>query len=369
MPYYIRMNGSSMKVLIEQNGEIIHQKECPVGEQLLDFVYYDLKKINEFLDHIYTLVVHTRDRNVDTQLKKMDEKNIYLRFFAEQLADVLMHSNINVKESFEIFCARYPQEVALLKQNEYFSKVTYKTAGKAFLIGVFSSHVFGIQQFLREQLEFCMNSTGDKTYNDLTPSQRLYVYEQWRKAQGEQPLYFDSDSFSSRLVMDKVVDIPDNLSIQEIAARVRKANPNITEMAMLENGYALMRYELMKMVILGVPIKICAHCRRYFIPEGRIDAEYCSRPLADQPEKTCQSVGAMLKHQDKVKGDPIYQEYTKAYKRLNSRVRTRNMTQADFLAWSDEAREKRDQCLAGKLEQKEFFEWLNQDRKYKKADS
>ena len=31
----------------------------------------------------------------------------------------------------------------------------------------------------------------------------------------------------------------------------------------------------------------------FFIPDGRSDTEYCSRPLSDQPEKTCQDIGAM----------------------------------------------------------------------------
>jgi len=60
--------------------------------------------------------------------------------------------------------------------------------------------------------------------------------------------------------------------------------------------------------------------------------------LADQPKKTCQDIGAMVRMQNKIRNDPIFMEYNKAYKRNNSRVRMGKMSQPDFLEWSDEAR-------------------------------
>ena len=42
------------------------------------------------------------------------------------------------------------------------------------------------------------------------------------------------------------------------------------------------------------------------------------------------------------------------------------ITQTEFLEWSDEARDKRDMCIAGKMDKDYFFEWVNKDRKYKK---
>jgi hypothetical protein len=44
------------------------------------------------------------------------------------------------------------------------------------------------------------------------------------------------------------------------------------------------------------------------------------------------------------------------------------MTQAEFLEWSDEARKKRDQCIAGMMSKDEFVKWVNNDRLYKKRD-
>jgi len=90
----------------------------------------------------------------------------------------------------------------------------------------------------------------------------------------------------------------------------------------------------MKIIIQGNVVEICAHCGRYFIPDGGSDMEYCPQPLADQPEKTCQDIGEMVRMQNKIRNDPIFREYSKAYKRNNSRVRMGKMSQSEFLQWS-----------------------------------
>ena len=139
-------------------------------------------------------------------------------------------------------------------------------------------------------------------------------------------------------------------------------------MTVLDTGWALMRYELMKMITQGIQVKACANCQRYFVPDGRSDMEYCNRPLDGQPNKTCQTEGALIRHQNKIKTVPVFYEYRKAYKRYNSRTRTGSMKQSDFFEWSEQAQKKRDQCLAGKLSFEDFLDWLNKDRIYKKRN-
>ena len=251
-------------------------------------------------------------------------------------------------------------------QNDKFKNVSYRTASKAFLIGVFSVHALGMQSFMKQQLEFCVEGANDEQYQKLSPIERLYIYEQWRKSKGEQPLYFETDTFSSRLVISEQISTDGDFSIEELADRLKKQKPQIAEMTVLPTGWALMRFELMKMISQGVPIKKCANCGRYFILDGRSDIAYCPRPLADQPGKTCQDVGALNKYMDKVHADPIRKEFHKAYKRNHSRVRVGTMTQIEFLEWSDKARDNRDQCIAGVMSKDEFMERVNMDRRYKK---
>ena len=346
MAYYVRMSNNKMEVLIEGQNQLRRQREVVVGQQLLDFIYYDLTKLNEALDHAYSLAVHAKNPNFESIFKRLDMQNIYLHFFVELLLDTIFHEKSNTKAGFEALRKQYPHEVVFLEQSsDKFKSVSYRTVSKAFIIGVFSVHALGMQTFMKQQLEFCVDGAGDEQYQQLSPTERLYIYEQWRKSKGEQPLYFETDTFSSRLVISEEISTDGGFSMEELADKLKKQKPKIAEMTVLPNGWALMRFELMKMVSLDVPIRKCANCGRYFI-------------LAD--------VGALNKYMDKVHANPIRKEFHKAYKRNHSRVRVGTMTQSEFLEWSDEAREKRDQCIAGVLSKDEFMEWVNNDRRYAK---
>ncbi len=369
MAYYARMSENKMEVLIEGQNQLRRQREFVIGQQLLDFIYYDLKKLNEALDHAYSLAVHAKNPSFEGILSRLDMQNIYLRFFVELLLDIIFHGKPNTKADFDALRNQFPQEVAFLEQSsDRFKNVSYRTISKPFLIGVFSVHALGMQSFMKQQMEFCMDGANDEDYKQLSPVERLYIYEQWRKSKGEQPLYFETNTFFSRLVISDEISTDGKFSIDELADKMKKQKPQIAEMTVLPTGWALMRFELMKMISQNVPVKMCANCGRFFILDGRSDIAYCSRLLADQPGKTCQDVGALNKYMDKVHTDPIRKEFHKAYKRNHSRVRVGTMTQAEFLEWSDEARIKRDQCISGAIEKDEFMEWVNGDRLYKKRD-
>ena len=364
MSYYARISDNKIQVLIEGQNGLRSQREALIGEQLLDFVYYDLTKLNRALDQAYSFAYHVKDSDFEWILKKLDIQNIYLRFFVELLLNAIHYDKPNAKAGFEKLCKQYPQEVEFLKQNEKFKNVTHRTISKPFLIGVFSSHALCMQSFMKQQLEFCLEGSNDEKYMKLKPIERLYIYEQWRKSNGEQPLYFEVDTFSSQLVISEEIQIEGDFSIEELANKLKKHKPQIAEMTVLSTGWALMRFELMKMITQEVFIKRCANCKRYFILDGRTDVEYCSRPITDQQEKACKDIGALNKYMDKVKANPIRKEYHRAYKRNHSRLRVGTMSQTEFLEWSDVAQEKRDQCLAGEIDKDEFMEWINQDRKY-----
>jgi len=123
----------------------------------------------------------------------------------------------------------------------------------------------------------------------------------------------------------------------------------------------LFRFEFIKMVEHEIFIKKCKNCERFFIPMRRVDAEYCNRIFGDT-QKRCNEIGAMLRYEKKVAENPIWEAYKKAYRRLNSRTRAKKMTQGEFMAWSDEAAKKRDECLADRLLFEEFIAWLEQGR-------
>ena len=123
----------------------------------------------------------------------------------------------------------------------------------------------------------------------------------------------------------------------------------------------LYRFEFIKMIEHDIFIKKCKNCERFFIPKRRADTEYCDR-IFGETGRRCSEVGATLRYEKKVASNPILDAHKKAYRRLNSRTRNKKMTQAEFIAWADEAAKKRDACLTGELGFDEFIAWLEQGR-------
>jgi len=141
--------------------------------------------------------------------------------------------------------------------------------------------------------------------------------------------------------------------------------PEIVELYEVDTIKDLLRFEFVKMIEQDIFIKKCKNCERFFIPKRRADAEYCDRIYGDS-QRRCSEIGATLRYERKVAGNPILEAYSKAYKRFNSRTRAKKMTQVEFLAWSEQARKLRDECMAGTLSFDEFAEWLEQGRIRKK---
>ena len=137
--------------------------------------------------------------------------------------------------------------------------------------------------------------------------------------------------------------------------------PEIVELYEVDAIDDLLRFEFIKMVERDIFIKKCRNCGHFFMPKRRADAEYCER-IIEGSQRKCSEIGATLRYERKVAENPILEAYSKAYKRFNSRTRAKKMTQGEFLAWSEQARKLRDECMAGQLPFDEFAAWLEQGR-------
>jgi hypothetical protein len=137
--------------------------------------------------------------------------------------------------------------------------------------------------------------------------------------------------------------------------------PEIVELYEINTLEDLFRFEFVKMIEQNIFIKKCKNCEQFFIPRRRADAEYCNRTFGDTNRK-CSEIGATLRYEKKVAGNPILEAHKKAYRRLHSRVRAKKMTNTAFMKWSDESVKKRDECLAGSLAFEEFVDWLELGR-------
>ena len=98
----------------------------------------------------------------------------------------------------------------------------------------------------------------------------------------------------------------------------------------------------------------CDYCGRYFVLERGFYSNYCKRPVKGQPDKCCRDLGHRKKFNDKLKTDPIWNVYHKAYKAHYARYLKKKMTQSEFQKWADYAIEMRTKALDGDVEYDEY---------------
>lgn len=285
----------------------------------------------------------------------MDESYCPYKYFHLKIfLDAIHLAAVNQEEDLSPLIKKFP-ELKELHINETEPVRKYVFTLKEILVASFIKRI----KNLRKEIDFIVNilSVADEKAAKLTPMQRLYLLDLERKNNnGDNEPYYINTPFSTRFVpLLNGVPVLENISPGDITAK----NLEIVEMYEINDIDGLIRFELLKMVSGGVVVKKCANCGQYFVPVGRIDALYCNRIYKEsENNRTCAEIGSMLKYKDKIKNDPIYTAYNKVYKRNNSRVRNKIMTQADFLSWSEEARRLRDDCYADKISLDEYRAWL-----------
>ena len=116
-------------------------------------------------------------------------------------------------------------------------------------------------------------------------------------------------------------------------------------------------YSLRSCVERGITVRRCKNCGRWFPQTGRVSAEYCERPVAPG-QQTCRDMGAFQQWTKKQTDDPVFRVYRKEYKRRFAWIRAGRISDTDFYAWSEKAREMKKKCDREVITLEEFQEWL-----------
>ncbi|MCL2843522.1 MAG: DUF6076 domain-containing protein [Oscillospiraceae bacterium] len=104
--------------------------------------------------------------------------------------------------------------------------------------------------------------------------------------------------------------------------------------------------EFMRMAQLGILVRKCKNCARYFILKGEYDTKYCDLPPLGNAKRTCRQIGATNLFKEKVAESPVLSEYNKIYRRFHSRKRNGIITPDQFKTWTTQAKEIRDKAVA-----------------------
>ncbi len=353
MAYSVKIDGNNM--LVYYAGEAQRLASFRIGDGLLDFLYQEKTEFEEEFTRLINIAKFAKATDFSQVLAKLKSENIYIIYFISLYFEYILPDG-SLKKGFDEFRKRFATESEyVLKEeknaNTHPSSLISNCIKKTILL-----HAEGMKSYVKKHLEFCINEEG--VYGTLNKLQKFYLYEKWAEKNGQTPIYWENNPFIS--VLGNAVNF--EVAKEDIASaadRMRFQNANVYETYALNSGWALIRFELIKLMEQNPIVKTCSNCNKYFVPEGRVDSEYCTRIIKDDPSKTCALVGAMKKYKSKISDNPAYSIYTKTYKRLNSRVRAGKLTKSEFTEWSKKARKKRDNCVSDKLSLEEFEKWLN----------
>ena len=116
-------------------------------------------------------------------------------------------------------------------------------------------------------------------------------------------------------------------------------------------------YSLRSCVERGITVRRCKNCGRYFPQTGRVSAEYCERPVP-RGQQTCREAGAFQQWTKKQSDDPVFTAYRKEYKKRFAWIKAGRISDTDFYAWSEQAREMKKKCDRDVITLEEYEKWL-----------
>lgn len=108
--------------------------------------------------------------------------------------------------------------------------------------------------------------------------------------------------------------------------------------------------ELFKGLELHYIPKKCGYCGKYFLLTAGLFSDYCTREIEGMDGRICRDMGHRKKYADKVKTNPYWNIYSKAYKQHYARYMKKKMSQAEFAEWGGYALELRDKAENGEID-------------------
>ena len=121
----------------------------------------------------------------------------------------------------------------------------------------------------------------------------------------------------------------------------------------------MISFSLQTCVERSITVRRCKNCGRYFAQTGRISAEYCGRTPLDG-QSSCRAMGAFQQWTLKQADDPVFKIYRREYKRRFAWIKAGRISDSQFYAWSEQAREQKKKCDEGIITEGEFQRWLKE---------
>ena len=122
-------------------------------------------------------------------------------------------------------------------------------------------------------------------------------------------------------------------------------------------SYLLNRY------VLNYHFYCCANCRRYFAFSSNSMTKNCTRVIESAHYlkdigRTCHDVGRLRAHTRGLYSDETQLLYQRNYKAAFARKKKGQISEENFTAWGEEARQMRDKCIKGHISYDELEQWF-----------
>ena len=148
-----------------------------------------------------------------------------------------------------------------------------------------------------------------------------------------------------------------SISVGHTVIETEKA-PILCETYRFTSLGAYLYFELFKCIEeKHMPVK-CINCGRWFIMKHTTFSHFCTRAVSSNPLRTCRDVGFRKSYAEKIKSDPVWLIYTRAYKQHYARFMKKTMSKTEFAQWAEYALDLRQKALDKQIEVKEYEELI-----------
>ena len=298
---------------VTETKEYVLKKEYQFPDSLIDFLYVDFQPLMGAFEQL--------GRDIENLYQKKDAQ------YTRSVLDFL-HDMAKVHPYFEITYHVWKKRFRQAEEQEFKNIIALLPRKQLTWI---PSEAVEIQRQIRDIFDNCL----DRDLSQGTVNERLTSH--FKKYQDDSLKLFRFQKL--------------NIKYEMVEDRA------FTDVLYPESIYDVIDYILRECIKREQPIRKCKNCQKYFAIRGRTDTEYCSRPIDDMG-RTCRDLGASYLWERKKKDDEIFKVYRREYKKRFAWIKSKKISQEDFYAWSEKARQQKELCDRGEMTLEEFKDWL-----------
>lgn len=386
------------------NGEYygyLNGLEYNIGEKLFEFItmdYDDINKLKELYSELIQVITDGKLNNkkydlycdINSILQKCLDFSPYTHFYNQILVDIIIKTyNMNfirsdllikndIKFNYDEGFNKKETSIheLLLEKDEdkknttilvkdcfqKISSITEKRNNKflEFFNEVKDALAMDFKEKANEyneRINLMAEYSKDKVIRDLTPEQKIYLYEStgvfnlnYLNLSPTNTIFLDTAFKTKYIASGSLTKEEKRLDVLEIAKKIKEKNIEVQEIYELDNSEEQIIFELFKVIQNNFVIKKCTNCGKLFIPL-KTDKQYCDNLYLDTG-KNCSEIGATKKHKEKVSDSLILREFQREYKRMYGLHynNSKKFTEAKFKKWSKKARELRSKYTDEQIE-------------------